>query len=64
MDFVKYQKKQQKDTLLLETLFQLLEHNRHTLSAIGAPSCKIAKFLVPRMNFITSNEFTAKNTFS
>ena len=31
---------------------------RRILSAIGRPSYKIAKFLVPRMNSITSNEFT------
>ena len=54
MDFVKYKK----------NIADRCPPFRHTLSAIGAPSCKIAKFLVPRMNFITSNEFTAKNTFS
>ena len=31
---------------------------RPILSATGRPSYKIAKFLVPRMNSITSNEFT------
>ena len=36
---------------------------RPILSAIGTLSCKIAKFLVPRMNSITSNEFTVKDTF-
>ena len=36
---------------------------RPILSAIGTPSYKIAKFLVPRMNSITSNEFTVKDTF-
>ena len=33
------------------------------LSAIGTPSYEIAKFLVPRMNFITSNESNVKDTF-
>ena len=36
---------------------------RPILSAIGTPSYKIAKFLVLRMNSITSNEFTVKDTF-
>ena len=36
---------------------------RPILSAIGTPSYKIAEFLVPKMNFITSNEFTVKDTF-
>ena len=36
---------------------------RPILSAIGTPSYKIAKFLVPRMDFITSNELTVKDTF-
>ena len=36
---------------------------RCILSAIGTPSYEIAKLLVPRMNSITSNEFTVKNTF-
>ena len=36
---------------------------RPILSAIGMPSYKIAKFLVLRMNSITSSEFTVKDTF-
>ena len=36
---------------------------RRILSAIGTPSYKIVKLLVPRMNSIHSNEFTVKNTF-
>ena len=36
---------------LLNSFFQLLE------------SHKTAELLVPRMNFITSNEFTVKDTF-
>ena len=36
---------------------------RPILSAIGTSSYKIAKFLVSRMNFITSNEFILKDTF-
>ena len=33
------------------------------LSAIGTPSYKIVKFLVPKMNCNTCNELTVKNTF-
>ena len=36
---------------------------KHITSAIGTPSYKIAKFLVLRMNSVTSNEFTVKDTF-
>ena len=36
---------------------------RYILLAIGMPSYKIAKFLFPRMKFITPNEFTVKDTF-
>ena len=36
---------------------------RPIISAIKTPSYKIAKFLVFRMNSITSNEFTIKDTF-
>ena len=36
---------------------------RPTLSAIRTPSYKIGKFLVHRMNSITSNQFTVKETF-
>ena len=36
---------------------------RPIFSAIGTPSYKIAKFLVPRMDSITSNEFIVKDTF-
>ena len=37
---------------------------RPILIAIGTPSCKIAKSVVPRMNSIISNEFTVNDTFS
>ena len=36
---------------------------RPILSAIGTPSYKVPKFLVFRMNSITSNEFTVKDIF-
>ena len=36
---------------------------RPILSAVGTPSYKMAKFLVLRMNSITSNELTVKETF-
>ena len=36
---------------------------RPIVSPTGMPLYKIAKFLVPRMNFITSNEFTVKDPF-
>ena len=37
---------------------------RPNLSAIGTSSYEIAKFLVPRMNSITSKEFTVKAFFA
>ena len=36
---------------------------RPILSAIGAPSYKLAKFLVPKLSSITFNEFTVKVSF-
>ena len=37
---------------------------RPILSAIGTPSYKIAKFLVPKLSSVTSNEFTVKDSFA
>ena len=37
---------------------------RPTLSAIGAPSYKLAKFLVPKLSSITFTEFTVKDSFA
>ena len=37
---------------------------RPILSAIGAPSYKLAKFLVPKLSSITFNEFTVKDSFA
>ena len=37
---------------------------RAILSAIGTPSYKIAKFLVPKLSSITFNEFTVKDYFA
>ena len=37
---------------------------RHILSAIGTPTYKIAKFLLPILSCLTINEFTAKDSFS
>ena len=37
---------------------------RQILSAIGTPSYKIAKFLVPKLSSITFNEFTVKDSFA
>ena len=34
------------------------------LSAIGTPSYKLAKFLVPKFSSITLNEFTVKDSFT
>ena len=34
------------------------------LSAIGTPSYKLAKFLVPKLSSITFNEFTVKDSFA
>ena len=38
-------------------------HFRPILLAMGTPSYQIAKFFVPRMNSLTSSEFTVKNNF-
>ena len=55
---------------ILHSLFKIHKNKvdrcppfRPIVSAIGMPPYKIAKFLVPRMNFITSNEFNVKDTF-
>ena len=37
---------------------------RPILPAIGTPSYKLAKFLVPKLSSITVNEFTAKESFA
>ena len=37
---------------------------RLILSAIGTPSYKLAKFLVPKLSSITFNEFTVKDSFA
>ena len=37
---------------------------RAILSAIGTPSYKLAKFLVPELSSITFNEFTVKDSFA
>ena len=37
---------------------------RPILSAIGIPTYKLAKFLVPVLSNITQNEFTAKDSFT
>ena len=37
---------------------------RPTLSAIGTPTYKIAKFLVPILSCLTINDFTVKDSFS
>ena len=37
---------------------------RPILSLIGTPSHKLAKFLVPKLSSITSNEFTGKDSFA
>ena len=36
---------------------------RPILSAIGTPSYKLAKFLVPKLSSITFNEFTVNDSF-
>ena len=36
---------------------------RPILSAIGIPTYKLAKFLVPTLSDITQNEFTVKDSF-
>ena len=52
MDFVKYTK-----PLLIPAV-------RPILSPTGAPSYKLAKFLVPKLSSITFNEFTVKDSFA
>ena len=37
---------------------------RPILSAIGTPSYKLAKFLIPKLSSITFNEFTVKDSFA
>ena len=37
---------------------------RPILSAIGTPSYKLAKFLVPKLSSVTFNEFTVKDSFA
>ena len=37
---------------------------RPILSAIGTPTYKIAKFLVPMLEPLTTNEYTIKNSFT
>ena len=37
---------------------------RPILSSIGTPSCKLSKFLVPKLSSITFNEFTVKDSFA
>ena len=37
---------------------------RPILSAIGTPTYKLAKFLVPLLYDITQNEFTIKDSFT
>ena len=37
---------------------------RLTLSGIGTPTYKLAKFLVPVLSDITQNEFTVKDSFT
>ena len=36
---------------------------RPILSAIGTPAYKIANFLVPFLNLLTTNDYTLKDTF-
>ena len=37
---------------------------RPILSAIGAPTYKLAKFLVPILEPLTTNEYTSKDSFT
>ena len=37
---------------------------RHILSAIGTPTCKLAKFLVPILEPFTTNEYTIKDSLT
>ena len=37
---------------------------RPILSAIGTPTCKLAKFLVPILEPLTTNEYTIKDSFT
>ena len=42
----------------------IIDAFRPILSAIGTPSYKLAKFLVPKLSSITFNEFTVKDSFA
>ena len=41
-----------------------LPYFRPILSVIGTPTCKLAKFLIPILEPITSNEYTIKDSFT
>ena len=47
-----------------KTIADICPPFRPTLSVIGTPSYKLAKFLVPKLSSITFNEFTLKDSFA
>ena len=47
-----------------KAIFDVCPPFRLILSAIGTPSYKLAKFLVPKLSSITFNEFTVKDSFA
>ena len=47
-----------------KTITDICPPFRLILSAIGTPSYKFAKFLVPKLSSITFNEFTVKDSFA
>ena len=47
-----------------KTITDICPPFRLILSAIGTPSYKFAKFLVPKLSLITFNEFTVKDLFA
>ena len=46
-----------------KTIIDWLPPFRPILSAIGTPTYRLAKFLVPVLSYITQNEFTVKDSF-
>ena len=47
-----------------KTINEVCPSFRPILSAIGTPSYKLAKFLVPKLSSVTFNEFTVKDSFA
>ena len=51
-------------TIVHKTIIDWLPPFRPILSAIGTPTNRLAKFLVPVLSYITQNEFIVKDSFT